>query len=248
MPLLEVRGVGKHFGGVTALEDVSITVDAGEVVALVGDNGAGKSTLVKTLAGYHAPDAGEILWEGRSVRFHAPTDATELGIQTVYQDLALCDNLDTVQNLFLGRELYLWSVFGRRLDRAAMERRTRDALTNLGVTLKSVRAPVARLSGGQRQSVAVCRSILWDPRIVILDEPTAALGVNQRREVLALVRRIRDQGRGVLLISHDMADVMDVSDRAVVLRLGRKVADLRCGESDRETLVGHITGALEAAA
>jgi D-xylose transport system ATP-binding protein len=249
VPLLEVRGIEKHFGGVTALGGVSLHVHAGEVVALVGDNGAGKSTLVKTIAGYVHPDAGQILWHGEPVTLRSPHDATSLGIQTVYQDLALCDNLDTVQNLFLGREEVKRTVFGARLHRARMEKRARTALDDLGVvTLKSLRTPSGRLSGGQRQSIAICRSILWDPQVVMLDEPTAALGVRQRKEVLELIRRIRSQGRGVILVSHDMADVQEIADRVVVLRLGRKVADLKRGEYTHDTLVSHITGAGEAVA
>ncbi|MDW5593079.1 ATP-binding cassette domain-containing protein [Conexibacter stalactiti] len=244
MTLLEVRSATKHFGGVTALDEVSISVDAGEVVALVGDNGAGKSTLVKTIAGYLPPDHGEIRWRGEPVDLRHPTDATALGIETVYQDLALCDNLDTVQNLFLGREKVMYGLFGRRLARAEMEKQARAALDGLNiVTLKSLRTPIGKLSGGQRQSVAVCRSILTDPQLVLLDEPTAALGVAQRREVLDLIRRVRDQNRGVLLISHDLADVKEVSDRVVVLRLGRTVAELDGASCTHEELIAHITGA-----
>ena len=243
-PLLEVQEITKHFGGVTALGGVSLNVHAGEIVALVGDNGAGKSTLVKTIAGYLRPDSGQILWRGSAVTLRAPGDATGLGIQTVYQDLALCDNLDTVQNLFLGREQVKRTLFGARLHRARMEARARAALDDLGVvTLKSLRTPVGRLSGGQRQSIAMCRSILGEPQLVILDEPTAALGVRQRREVLDLIKRVRSHGRGVVLVSHDMADVQEVADRVQVLRLGRMVADLRRGSYTHEELVSHITGA-----
>ncbi len=248
MALLQVRDISKHFGGVTALHRVSLEVHAGEVVALVGDNGAGKSTLVKTISGINQPDEGEILWRGEPVSLRGPHGATDIGIQTIYQDLALCDNLDTVQNLFLGRELRCMSIFGPRLDRAAMERRARAALDDLGVvTLKSLRTHVGNLSGGQRQAIAISRSILWDPQLVILDEPTAALGVRQRGEVLDLIRRVRAQGRGVMVISHDMADVQEIADRVVVLRLGRKVAELARGEYTHEMLVSYITGAGERA-
>ena len=240
---LELRDVSKHYGGVTALAGVSLSVDAGEVVALVGDNGAGKSTLVKTIAGIVAPDTGAYYRDGVEVNIATPQDATHAGIQTVYQDLALCDNLDTVQNLFLGRELRSNWLGGRRLQRADMEKRCRAVLADLGVTtLKDVTVPVGDLSGGQRQSVAICRSVLWDPRIVLLDEPTAALGVAQREQVLNLINRLRDQGRGVILISHDLADVQQIADRVLVLRLGRLVAEFHKGAYTREQCIAAITG------
>jgi D-xylose transport system ATP-binding protein len=246
MALLELAGISKRFGGIAALTDVSFAVNAREVVALVGDNGAGKSTLVKTISGIHAPDAGEIRVGGEAVHLNGPAAAAHAGIQTVYQDLALCDNLDTVQNLFLGREVTAPWWGGRRLARAAMERRAREVLASLDVRIRELGAPIATLSGGQRQSVAVCRSILADPRLVLLDEPTAALGVAQRRQVLALIERLRDQGRGVIVISHDLADVQHVADRVVVLRLGRKVAELRRDAYSRDDLVAFITGMREA--
>jgi D-xylose transport system ATP-binding protein len=242
-PALELRSVTKHFGGVQALKDVSLAVYAGEVVALVGDNGAGKSTLIKTIAGINVPDSGEIRRDGARVRLTTPQDAMARGIQTVYQDLALCDNLDTVQNLFLGRELRtpLWT--GARLRRAEMEQNARRVLADLGVvTLRDLSKPVGALSGGQRQSVAICRSVLSDPRIVLLDEPTAALGVAQRREVLALIERLRDTGHAVVVVSHDLADVESVADRVVVLRLGEKVAEFSRGRYGRDDLVAAITG------
>jgi D-xylose transport system ATP-binding protein len=241
--ILELAGIAKAFGGVRALHGIDLTLRRSEIVALVGDNGAGKSTLVKLLSGIGRPDAGELRFEGRPVTLHGPHDAAALGIQTVYQDLALCDNLDTVQNLFLGRELTGPRAMGARLARGAMEQRTREVLTGLGVDIRSLRTPVERLSGGQRQSIAVCRSELANPKLVLLDEPTAALGVAQRAQVLALIRRLRDQGRCVLVISHDLHDVRELADRVVVLRLGEKVAELARGEYTPEQLVGAITGA-----
>jgi D-xylose transport system ATP-binding protein len=241
-PFLGLRGISKHFGGIAALTEVSFDIAAGEVVALVGDNGAGKSTIVKIVSGIYQQDEGDVSVGGEVVRLHSPTAANHVGIQTVYQDLALCDNLDTIQNLFLGRELTTRWYLGGRLSRAGMERRTRDVLASLDVRIPDLSAPIAALSGGQRQSVAVCRSILADPRLVILDEPTAALGVAQRRQVLALIHRLRAQGRGVVVVSHDLADVQQIADRVVVLRLGRKVAEMARGGYTRDDLVAHITG------
>ncbi|TIT73133.1 MAG: sugar ABC transporter ATP-binding protein [Mesorhizobium sp.] len=246
-PSLEIRNVSMRFGAIAALTDVSFSVWPGEVVALVGDNGAGKSTLVKIVSGIQSPSDGEIHCTGLGVSLKSPHDAGNAGIQTVYQDLALCDNLDTVQNLFLGREVYGPWYLGRRLDRGAMEAIARDVLASLDVKIRDIDSPVSALSGGQRQSVAICRSILSDPRIVLLDEPTAALGVAQRRQVLALIERLRAQGRAVVVISHDLGDVQQIADRVVVLRLGRKVAEVVRGEYSREDLVGHITGVLDAA-
>lgn len=245
-PFLEIRNVSKHFGAVSALADVSFSVWPGEVVALVGDNGAGKSTLVKIISGIQAPSEGEIYCSGLGVALRSPHDASLAGIQTVYQDLALCDNLDTVQNLFLGREMRLPWYFGRRLDRGAMEARAGQVLASLDVKIRDIAVASSSLSGGQRQSVAICRSILTDPKVVLLDEPTAALGVAQRKQVLALIERLREQGRAVVVISHDLADVQQVADRVVVLRLGRKVAEVSRGEYSREDLVGAITGMLGA--
>lgn len=247
-PALELRNVSKHFGGVTALGGVSLKVYPGEVVALVGDNGAGKSTLVKTISGIIPPDSGEFFRAGSEVAIDSPHDAAAAGIQTVYQDLALCDNLDTVQNLFLGRELKSGWAMGRRLRRADMEHKTRKVLADLSVTtLRDVSIPVGGLSGGQRQSVAICRSVLWDPQVVLLDEPTAALGVAQREQVLNLIGRLREQGRGVVLISHDLADVREIADRVLVLRLGSMVAEFRRGQYTREQCVAAITGMGDAA-
>lgn len=248
-PVLELRNVSKHFGGVHALEGVSLAIFPGEVVALVGDNGAGKSTLVKTIAGINVPDAGEILVNGVQVRITEPHDSMRLGIQTVYQDLALCDNLDTVQNLFLGRELQGGFLAAGRLRRADMESRARKILRELGVnTLLDLTVPVGSLSGGQRQSVAICRSVLWEPKVVLLDEPTAALGVAQRKEVMALIMRLRATNHGVVVISHDLADVQEMADTVVVLRLGRKVAEFSRGAFSRDDLVSAITGLSAAAA
>ncbi|MCX6502022.1 MAG: ATP-binding cassette domain-containing protein [Microbacterium sp.] len=239
--VLTMRGIGKRFGAVRALTDVDFWVDEGEVVALIGDNGAGKSTLVKVLAGVHAPDAGTIEFDGDLVGIDSPADAQELGIATVFQDLALCDNLDVVANLWLGREL----VAGRALDEVGMEQRTWALLRELAAKIPSVRIPVASLSGGQRQTVAIARSPIGDPRVVILDEPTAALGVAQTAEVLNLIERLRERGHGVILISHNMADVMAVADRAVVLRLGRNNGVYDVADITSETLIAAITGAVD---
>jgi len=248
VPLLELRGIDKSFGAVQALKDVQFDVSAGEVVALVGDNGAGKSTLIKVIAGIHPIDAGTILWEGRPVSLNGPKDASALGIATVYQDLALCDNLDVVANLFLGRETTAGLGPAAVLDEVSMERRAIETLRRLSVKIPSVRTPIAALSGGQRQSVAVARSVLWQNKVVLLDEPTAALGVAQTKEVLDLVRRLRDAGHGVVIISHNLADVFEVADRITVLRLGRYVGTFEAATVDHEEIVGYMTGALATAA
>jgi D-xylose transport system ATP-binding protein len=244
--LLELRGVSKLFGGVHALERIDFAIGAGEIVAVVGDNGAGKSTLLKIISGLQPADHGEILLDGEPVSLRRPGDATGLGIETVYQDLALCDNLDTVQNLFLGREEARTVFRGARLQRAHMEHQAHEVLGRLGVKrIRSLRTPVARLSGGQRQAIAVCRCTLSDPRLVLLDEPTAALGVEQTEGVLNLIRRLRSEhGCSVVVISHQLRDVLDVADRIVVLRLGRKVAefDNRHGDVSSDELVAAITG------
>ena len=239
--VLTMRGIGKHFGAVKALTDVDFWVNEGEVVALIGDNGAGKSTLVKVLAGVHAPDAGSIEFDGEIVDIHTPADAQDLGIATVFQDLALCDNLDVVANLWLGREL----TAGSTLDEVGMEERTWSLLRELAAKIPSVRVPVASLSGGQRQTVAIARSLIGEPRIIILDEPTAALGVAQTAEVLNLIERLRERGHGVILISHNMADVMAVADRVVVLRLGRNNGVYNVVDVTSETLIAAITGAVD---
>ncbi len=243
--LLELNGISKWFGAVHALTDVDFEVYPGEVVALVGDNGAGKSTLVKTIAGIYRPDAGEIRFEGHPVTINGPQDVARLGISVVYQDLALCDNLDVVANLYLGREEISPGLPSTvtPLDEVAMERRAIEVLRGLSVKIPSVRTAVASLSGGQRQSVAVARSVMWNARIVLLDEPTAALGVPQTRQVLDLIHRLREQGLGVVVISHNLADVFEVADRIVVLRLGRRVATFDVHDASREDIVAAITGA-----
>jgi D-xylose transport system ATP-binding protein len=243
-PVLELKGVSKSFGPVQALNDVNFEVHPGEVVALVGDNGAGKSTLVKTIAGIHSPDAGTISFEGNDVHITNPSDAVALGIATVYQDLALCDNLDVVENLFLGREEMAGGppVFAP-LDEVGMEKQTGELLENLAVTITDVRNEVGTMSGGQRQQVAIARSLLGEPKLVMLDEPTAALGVRQTAQVLALVKRLRERGYGVVVISHNLADVFEVADRIYVLRLGREAGDFKAGEANQDQVVKAITGA-----
>jgi D-xylose transport system ATP-binding protein len=240
-PVLALRGVSKRFGAVQALTDVHLEVHAGEVVALVGDNGAGKSTLVKTIAGVHPIDEGAIEWEGSKVAINRPHDAQALGVATVYQDLALCDNLDVVGNLFLGRELRRFGA----LDEVAMEKRAKELLDTLSIRIPSVRIPIAALSGGQRQVVAIARALVGDPKIVILDEPTAALGVEQTAQVLDLVERLRERGLGVILISHNMADVKAVADTVAVLRLGRNNGVFEVAGTSHEEIISAITGATE---
>jgi D-xylose transport system ATP-binding protein len=242
-PILELRGVSKSFGAVQALYQVDFHVAPGEVMALVGDNGAGKSTLIKCIAGIHPFDEGEILFAGEPVTIHGPKDAAKLGIEVVYQDLALCDNLDVVQNMFLGREE---TTSLRRLDETTMEKRASDTLASLSVTtIASVRQTVAGLSGGQRQSVAVAKAVMWNSRVVILDEPTAALGVAQTRQVLDLVKRLGQQGLAVVLISHNLHDIFEVADTITVLRLGQNVAEVKTGEVTQTQVVEAITaGAL----
>jgi D-xylose transport system ATP-binding protein len=237
-PILQLRGINKSFGPVHVLHDVDLVVRAGEVTALVGDNGAGKSTLVKCIAGIHGTDSGEVIFQGEPVSVTSPRDAAALGIEVVYQDLALCDNLDIVQNMFLGRERTASGL----LDEASMEQAARDTLASLSVrTVKSVRTPVASLSGGQRQTVAIAKSVLWDSKVVLLDEPTAALGVAQTRQVLDLVRRLADKGLGVLLISHNMNDVVEVSDTVAALYLGRLAAQVPVPETSVGQIVELIT-------
>jgi D-xylose transport system ATP-binding protein len=243
-PLLQLEGISKHFGPVHALDRVDFAVSAGEVVGLVGDNGAGKSTLVKTIAGINSPDGGKILFEGQEVSINKPQDATNLGIATVYQDLALCDNLDVVANLFLGSEERLGGpgVLTRQLDEVVMENRAAELLSNLAVTIPSLRSEVGTLSGGQRQQVAVARSLLGEPKVVMLDEPTAALGVPQTKQVLALIKRLRERDLGVVVISHNLADVFEVCDRIFVLRLGRSAGDFTATDVTEEHVVAAITG------
>jgi D-xylose transport system ATP-binding protein len=238
-PILSLSGVSKNFGAVSALTDIELDVHPGEVVALVGDNGAGKSTLVKVLAGVHAPSSGSIRFQGEPVTMAGPSDALELGIATVFQDLALCENLDVVANIYLGQEIGPW-----QLDEVAMEVKAWTLLNELAARIPSVRDVVASLSGGQRQTVAIARSLLLDPKIIMLDEPTAALGVAQTAEVLNLVERLRDRGLGVIMISHNMEDVRAVADRIVVLRLGRNNGIFTPDASNAD-LVGAITGAVD---
>ncbi|HEY4005781.1 MAG TPA: ATP-binding cassette domain-containing protein [Pseudonocardia sp.] len=237
-PILELKAVNKSFGPVHVLHDVDLAIRPGEVTALVGDNGAGKSTLVKCIAGIYLVDSGEIRFAGAPMRITGPKDASALGIEVVYQDLALADNLDIVQNMFLGRERGpAWAM-----DEASMEQAARETLAALSVrTVKSVRTPVAALSGGQRQTVAIAKSVLWDSKVVLLDEPTAALGVAQTRQVLDLVRRLAEQGLGVVLISHNMTDVFEVSDRIATLYLGRLVAERPAKELTHSQVVELIT-------
>jgi simple sugar transport system ATP-binding protein len=245
-PLLEAQQLEKSFGKVRALRGASFTVYPNEVVALVGDNGAGKSTLVKTLAGVQQPDSGEIRFEGAPVEIASPVAARRLGIETVYQDLALAPELDPAANLYLGRELTRGGLLGKLgfLDDAAMRRRSQESFGSLGVALQDVSAQVATMSGGQRQGVAVARAVTWASKVVFLDEPTAALGVVQTRAVLDLIRRVRDRGISVVLISHNMPEVLEVADRIEVLRLGQRVARFARGDVTMEQIVGAMTGAL----
>jgi D-xylose transport system ATP-binding protein len=243
--LLALEGVSKRFGAVQALSEVDFEVRPGEVVAMVGDNGAGKSTLVKTISGIYEPDEGSFYFDGQPVSISGPQSAATLGIATVYQDLALCDNLDVVANLFLGREEIASGPGSatRQLDETDMEHRTGELLENLAVTIPNVRTEVGTLSGGQRQQVAVARSLLGEPKVVLLDEPTAALGVAQTAQVLELVKRLRDRNLGVVVISHNLADVFEVADRIVVLRLGRKAATFDAKSVSQDQVVSAITGA-----
>jgi D-xylose transport system ATP-binding protein len=237
-PILELRGINKSFGVVHVLHDVDFAVYPGTVTALVGDNGAGKSTLIKIIAGIYGRDSGEYFFEGQPVHVHGPRDVAALGVEVVYQDLALCDNLDIVENMFLGRE----ELKGISLDEVAMESRARETLSSLSVrTVQSVRQSVASLSGGQRQTVAIAKAVLWNSKIVILDEPTAALGVAQTRQVLDLVRRLADRGLGVVLISHNMTDVFEVADRITALYLGRVAADVPAKDVTHSQIVELIT-------
>ena len=237
-PILHLRGINKSFGVAHVLHDVDLAIYPGEVTALVGDNGAGKSTLVKAIAGIYPADSGEYLYDGKPQHVTSAKDAAALGIEVVYQDLALCENLDIVENMFLGRE----KKNGLLLDETTMESKAREALTSLSVrTVKSVRQTVASLSGGQRQTVAIAKSVLWNSRVVLLDEPTAALGVAQTRQVLDLVRRLADSGVGVLLISHNLTDVFEVADRITALYLGRVAADVKTKDVTSTQVVELIT-------
>jgi simple sugar transport system ATP-binding protein len=245
-PVLEARGVVKTFGRVLALRGANFTVYPQEVVALVGDNGAGKSTLVKTLVGVHPPDQGEILFEGKRVAINTPHDARDLGIETVFQDLALAAEIDPAANMFLGREVLRPGFLGKLgfLDKGTMRRRSDEAFKSLGVKIQDTSARVANMSGGQRQGIAICRAVTWAKRVVFMDEPTAALGVVQTRNVLEQVRRVREQGLSVVLISHNMPEVFEVADRIEVMRLGTRVARLRPSDVSMEDVVAAMTGAL----
>ena len=237
-PLLELRGVSKRFGPVQALTKVDFTARVGEVTALAGDNGAGKSVTIKTISGLWEPSDGEILWQGQTVRFHSPNDAEQHGITTIYQDLALCDNLDIVQNMFLGHETLRHGL----LDEVSMEIAARKTLADLQVTtVRSIRQPVASLSGGQRQSVAVAKAVMHAAKLVIMDEPTAALGVAQTKNVLDLIKRLSEQGTAVILISHNLNDIFDVADRVAILYLGRLVAEGPTSDFDRQSVVEYMT-------
>ncbi|MCU1404238.1 MAG: sugar transporter ATP-binding protein [Glaciihabitans sp.] len=245
-PVLEARGLTRSFGAVRALDNVDFELYPGEVVALIGDNGAGKSTLVKALSGSLAVDSGEILYNGNPVELNTPSQASALGIETVYQDLALAPHLNPVQNMFLGREIAAAGLKGRFgfLDNKAMRLRSKTAFDDLGATVRSLSDPVGGMSGGQRQAIAIARAVAWAKGVVFLDEPTAALGVVQTKNVLETIRRVRDKGVGVVFISHSMPHVIDVADRVQVLRLGHRVATLQAKETSMEELVGAMTGAI----
>jgi simple sugar transport system ATP-binding protein len=245
-PVLEARQIVKRFGRVQALRGANLTVYPQEVVALVGDNGAGKSTLVKTMVGVHPPDGGEMLFEGRPVTVNTPHDARDLGIETVYQDLALAAEVDPAANMFLGREILRPGLLGKFgfLDKPAMRRRSDEAFETLGVRIQDTGARVANMSGGQRQGIAISRAVTWASKIVFMDEPTAALGVVQTRNVLDQIQRVREHGLSVVLISHNMPEVFEVADRIEVLRLGERVAQLRPKEVSMEDVVAAMTGAL----
>ncbi len=237
-PLLQLHGIGKSFGPVRALEDINLDIPEGQVTALVGDNGAGKSTLIKTISGIWEPSGGEMLWKGKPVHLHGPKDATDLGIATVYQDLALCDNLDIVQNMMLGHEVRR----GGLLDEVTMELAAKQTLADLRVvTVRSIRQPVGSLSGGQRQSVAVAKAVMLDARLVIMDEPTAALGVTQTELVLDLIARLSSRGHAVIVISHNLAEVFQVADRIAVLYLGRLAATGPASDFDTQSVVELMT-------
>jgi len=245
-PILEAHGISKQFGAVQALQDVDFELYAGEVLGLVGDNGAGKSTLVKIISGVYQADTGKIIFEGRPVIINKPRDSNDLGIETVYQDLALCDNLDVVANLYIGRELtkVRLPIFKRLnwLDEASMEKRAIGLLEELHVNIPSVRNLIASMSGGQRQSVAVTRSVMWDCKVVLLDEPTAALGVDQTLQVKKLITKLKERNLGVVVISHNLQEILDITDRIIVLRLGRRTATFNTNLTRPEQIVAAITG------
>jgi len=245
--LFEARGISKRYGHVQALSEADFSIDSGEVVALIGDNGAGKSTLVKAMSGVIQPDEGTLLLRGEPVQFASPLHSREMGIETVYQDLALAPDLGPAENAFVGRELLKPGLLGKLgvLDKRSMRVKAQQAFTSLGTDVKDLDAPVADLSGGQKQSVAICRSVMWASELVFMDEPTAALGVRQTRNVLELIRRVADGGVAVVLISHNMPEVLEVADRVEVMRLGRRVAQINAKETSVEELVGAMTGALD---
>ena len=245
-PILEAKNLVKSFGKVRALRGASFTVYPQEVVALIGDNGAGKSTLVKTLVGVHPPDSGEILFEGKPVSIATPHDSRDLGIETVYQDLALAAEIDPAANMFLGREIMRDGFLGKLgfLDKAEMRKRSDEAFDSLGVRIQDTSARVANMSGGQRQGIAICRAVTWAKKVVFMDEPTAALGVVQTRNVLDQIKRVREHGLSVVLISHNMPEVFEVADRIEVLRLGARVARLRPQDVSMEDVIGAMTGAM----
>jgi len=246
-PVYEARGIVRSYGSVSALQGAHFDVQPGEVCALIGDNGAGKSTLVRILSGAEQPDGGEILFEGRPLELSTPTDARSRGIETVFQDLALANHLDPIQNMYLGRELMKPGVLGRLgfMERSAMRDHGKEAFASLGATVRNFSGPVGGMSGGQRQAIAVARAAAWASKVIFLDEPTAALGVVQTKGVLDLIRRIRDKGIAVVLISHSMPEVLQVSDRVHVLRQGRRVAVYQAKQTNVEELVGAMTGALD---
>jgi simple sugar transport system ATP-binding protein len=247
MPILEARGIVRTFGHVVALDGADFDVEAGKVTALIGDNGAGKSTLIKILAGTQPGEAGTITFEGRTVSIHSPSQAQALGIETVYQDLALCPHLDPVNNLFLGREVMRGGLLGALgfMNRKAMREQSIDAFNDLGATVRTLTEPVGTMSGGQKQSIAVARASAWASKVIFLDEPTAALGVVQTKNVLELIKRVRDKGIGVVLISHSMPEVLAVADDVQVMRRGRRVAIYQAADTSIEELVGAMTGRLD---
>jgi simple sugar transport system ATP-binding protein len=249
-PVLEARGISKHYGHVEALSGANFDLEAGEVVALIGDNGAGKSTLVRILSGAEPADGGQVLFEGRPVQLHSPSDASALGMETVFQDLALAPHLTPVQNMYLGREVMAPGVLGRLgfMDGKRMRAGSREAFDRLGATVRNLSGPVGSMSGGQRQGIAVARAAAWAKKVVFLDEPTAALGVVQTKNVLELIRRVSGEGIGVVFISHSMPHVLEVSDRVQVLRMGRRVATYRTKDTSIQELVGAMTGATEVSA
>ncbi len=244
-PLLQAVNLTKRFGGLTAVDSVSLDVNAGEVTGLVGDNGAGKSTFIKMIAGVYPPDAGELYFEGRQVEFSGPRDARDMGIETIYQDLALAENLDVGSNIFLGREIKKRHLGGmiKTLDRSKMREESANVLSRLDIVIPSLTQQIRNLSGGQRQSVAIARTIYWNAKMVIMDEPTAALGVAQQRDVLKLVRTLCDQGVPVIIISHNMQDVFAVADRIVVMRRGKKVGELLAKQTKPDEVVSLMVGA-----